>query len=203
MPMRTARLPISERKGQPMNPEVKAKPRQTSERRARSRGGPAVLTIGRDGVVSPFVTHWSRIFYHDLFTGNTHGNALDSASVGDGERRQTQEFEAPHVHRSNVETIVTRKHPDRDEWIPRFRTPIEAAVILLGIYVAIYLTVAGIVHAVGSPDAAAAAKPDTSIAAHSVEPVAPPVAAAGSLQRESLGEETERSTEEYAHDHVD
>jgi hypothetical protein len=39
----------------------------------------------------------------------------------------------------------------------RFRSPIRSGLILLGIYIAMYLAVGGVVHILTSPDAAAVA----------------------------------------------
>ncbi len=47
---------------------------------------------------------------------------------------------------------------------PRARSPIKTAAILLGIYIAMYLAVAGMVRVLTSPDALAATVPDTSTA---------------------------------------
>jgi len=150
-----------------MNCEVDTKDKQSGNETAVSRRKPVVLHIGPEGVVSPFVTHWSRIFYYDLFTGDTGSGAPVAPETDRRDSyRPVPDDAAPDLHRENKETFVPRKDPDHDNWIPRFRTPIEAAVILLGIYATIYLTVAGIVHVLGSPDATAAVAPDTSIARH-------------------------------------
>lgn len=180
-----------------MNPEAEARRRQSGDADARSRGRPVVLHIGPDGIISPFVTHWSRILYYDLYTGDAGGGAQGSGAVNNGGSRQA----APESHGNNTEELVARKDPDHDDWIPRFRTPIEAAAILLGIYIAIYLTVAGLVHALGSPDTAAATAAGASIATHSAAPVAAPEMS----QRESIGEAGELSTRSDVanHDYVD
>ncbi len=184
-----------------MNPEVKTKPRQSRNERARSRGRPTVLRVGPDGIISPFVTHWSRIFYYDLFTGDRGATATHPDGVTNRSRQPARDGATRRLHGNQVETLVTPKDTDHDDWVPRFKTPIEAAAILLGVYIAIYLTVAGIVHVLGSPDATAAAARDAWTAAHSAAPIAAP----DSPQRESLSEESERSTDSDVarHDHAD
>jgi hypothetical protein len=51
---------------------------------------------------------------------------------------------------------VAAKDSSHDAASSRARTPIRAAAVLLGIYIAMYLAVAGIIHVLTSPDAAVA-----------------------------------------------
>ena len=58
---------------------------------------------------------------------------------------------------------MTTKDPSDDAGTHRIRSPIAAGAISLGIYIAMYLTVAGVVRVLTSPDAVAVA-PDSSMA---------------------------------------
>ena len=61
------------------------------------------------------------------------------------------------------EIFVTTKDASDDAGTPCTRSPIAAGMTLLGIYIAMYLAVAGVTHVLTSPDAAAVA-PDSSMA---------------------------------------
>jgi hypothetical protein len=190
------------RRKKTMKPEVKAKQTRSGDRKRGPSATPAVLQIGPDGIITPFVTHWSRIFYYDLFSaeaGLEPANATEKHA--EALPRPAEPFAVPDGRRKEVETSMARKDSDQDDWLPRFRTPIEAAVILLGLYIAIYLAIGGIVHVLGSPDAAAAAARNAAIAKHA----AAPSAAVESPRREPLDDESERSmdSEATSHDHVD
>ena len=58
---------------------------------------------------------------------------------------------------------MAAKDSSHDAASSRTRTPIRVAAVLLGIYIAMYLAVAGIIHALTSPDAAVAFVPDGSM----------------------------------------
>jgi hypothetical protein len=82
--------------------------------------------------ISGIDTHWSRILYCDLFT----------AGPGDSTPEPCKE--------------TPMEDKNRDYIFRHVRSPISAAAVLLGLYVATYLTVAAVVHALSSLDAAAA-----------------------------------------------
>ena len=73
---------------------------------------------------------------------------------------------AHHSH-GKYTKIVARKQPSHYDRTPSSRSPIKAAAVLLGIYIAMYLCVAGLLHILGSPEIAAAA----SMAASPAQPV--------------------------------
>jgi hypothetical protein len=72
---------------------------------------------------------------------------------------------------------VATKDPSDDAGSQRIRSPIAAGVISLGIYIAMYLTVAGVIRVVTPPDPAPAA-PDSSIAHASAATASNPAAGA-------------------------
>jgi hypothetical protein len=82
-------------------------------------------------------THWSRIFYYDLFAADT----------GDSTRRPDD--------LESKETFDATDPASRDFASRHIRSPIQAAVILLAIFIAMYLAVAGVMYVLASPDAAA------------------------------------------------
>lgn len=82
-------------------------------------------------------THWSRIFYYDLFAADTGDSTrrpddLDSEGTFDATDSASRDFASRHI-----------------------RSPIQAALILLAIFIAMYLAVAGVMYVLASPDAAA------------------------------------------------
>jgi hypothetical protein len=60
---------------------------------------------------------------------------------------------------------VTTNSAGDDAGIPRIKSPIAAGVVLLGIYIAMYLAVAGVIHVLTSPDAAAVASERSTVPA--------------------------------------
>jgi hypothetical protein len=66
-------------------------------------------------------------------------------------------------HDGRKEIFMATDDPRDDADGRRFRSPIRSGLILLGIYIAMYLAVGGVVHLLTSPDAAAVA-PDISMA---------------------------------------
>jgi hypothetical protein len=118
-------------------------------------------------MISPFVTHWSRIFYQDLFTGGHDGSTPNPGEATDSRlRRPSRDFVA-HRSRGEYTGIVARKNPSQDDRTPSSRSPLKAAAVLLGIYIAMYLCTAGLLHILGSPEIAAAA----SMAASPAQPI--------------------------------
>ena len=75
---------------------------------------------------------------------------------------------------------MATKNRNHDAGSHRMRSPIKSAVVLLSIYIAMYLAVAGITHVLTSPDAAAAITLDSSIA--------PPAAATASTSPAGVGD---------------
>ena len=74
----------------------------------------------------------------------------------------------------------------------RARSPIKAAAVLLGIYIATYLAIAAEVHFLASPDAAATVAPDSSIAPSAAATASrPPVGVGESLESEWLDQASE------------
>jgi hypothetical protein len=91
--------------------------------------------------------------------------------------------------------FVATSDPSHDVGSAFIGSPIRAAVILLGIYtIATYLAVAGVIHVLAWPDAAAVVAPDISLAP-ALDAVASnaPVSAAESLRRGWPGQESERT----------
>jgi hypothetical protein len=100
-------------------------------------------------------THWSRILYYDLLTPDTGGGA--TAPV----RRRKETF------------MTTRKSRPRGDRIIE-SSPLGSAMILLGIYIAMYLAVAEVVHVLTPPDALAAVAREQAVAAETaIGPGAP------------------------------
>lgn len=84
--------------------------------------------------------------------------------------------------------------PSHDAGSHRIRSPITAAAILLGIYIAMYLVVGGVVHVLASLDATAAVAPDRSMApASAATASSPPVGVGDSPSRHN----SEPSTDGY------
>jgi hypothetical protein len=73
---------------------------------------------------------------------------------------------------------VTTKDPEDDAGTGRIRSRVAAGAISLGIYIAMYLTVAGIVRVLTSTDAAGVA-PDSSTAHASAAAASNPAVGAG------------------------
>ena len=83
--------------------------------------------------MQPTETHWTRIFYCDLYAPHA----------------------AARVHEERKETAMPDRN-SRDPHRPWGGTPLGAALVLLGIYIAMYLAVAEVVHILSPADAAAA-----------------------------------------------
>ena len=77
-----------------------------------------------------------------------------------------------------TESCVTTNNTGDDAGIPRIKSPIAAGMVLLGIYIAMYLAVAGVIHVLTSPDAATAMAPEGSMAPASAASASNPTAAA-------------------------
>jgi len=73
---------------------------------------------------------------------------------------------------------VTTNNTGGDAGISRIKSPIAAGMVLLGIYIAMYLAVAGVIHVLTSPDAATAMAPEGSMAPASAASASNPTAAA-------------------------
>ena len=104
----------------------------TTRRGSGTDGQPASEAIPR------IDTHWSRIFYYDLFAADT----------GDSTRRPDDLDSEETFDATELRQVVTS--------LPGIiRSPIQAALILLAIFIAMYLAVAGVMYVLASPDAAA------------------------------------------------
>jgi hypothetical protein len=98
-------------------------------------------------------THWSRILFHDLFgeRGGSVARDPDASTDEDpgspasdaGIRRGRGQFGAM--------AMTTDVYRDDADFSPG-RSPIAAAVVLLGVFVAAYLAVAGLIRVLSSPD---------------------------------------------------
>jgi hypothetical protein len=100
-------------------------------------------------------THWSRIFYHDLFSQQKETHVYP---------KRTQSFE-----------LI-------DETRPPSRSPLASAMLLLGIYIAMYLAVAEVVHVLAPAQAATAVVRDDapmSASASASAPIMMPAPAGG------------------------
>ena len=101
-------------------------------------------------------TDWTRIFYCDLYA--PHAAARDR-----GERKET--------------AMRHTDSPDQDR--PIGRTPLGAALVLLGLYVGMYLAVAGVLHLATPPEAAAAVRREAPAVAAAPSPLWNPLAKHG------------------------
>jgi hypothetical protein len=100
-------------------------------------------------------THWSRIFYHDLFS---------------------QEKETP------VYTKRAQSFDPTHESRPGDHSPLASAMLLLGIYIAMYLAVAEVVHVLAPAQASTAIVRDEapmSASASASTPIMMPAPAGG------------------------
>jgi hypothetical protein len=157
-------IPLLE--GRRMHLDADLQQRQVHDEATPSRE-PVAQRTEPDAIISPFVTHWGRIFYYDLVTGEHDGKTSNPGETTDGGLRRPSEDCVAHHSHGKYTGIVARKTPSHDDRTPSSRSPIKAAAVLLGIYIATYLCVAGEVHILGSPEAAAAA----SMAASPARPV--------------------------------
>ena len=140
--------------------------RQVYDEATRSRG-PVAQRTEPDAIISLLVTHWSRIFYCDLVTGDHDGSTPNPGETTGGGLRQPSKDCAAHHSRGKHTELVARKDPNHDDPTPSSKAPIKAAAVLIGIYIAMYLCVAGLLHILDSPRTAAAA----SMAASPAQPV--------------------------------
>ena len=108
-------------------------------------------------ITPPVVTHWSRIFYSNLFDDDPDDEPWLPPSDSNGHRsaREPSELIGAHDTAMQRRWIVEKQDFHRETGSDQMQSPIAAAAILLGIYVAMYLAVGGIVHVLTPPDAAA------------------------------------------------
>jgi hypothetical protein len=149
-----------------MHLDADLQPRQVHDEATRS-SEPDAQRTEPDAIISPLVTHWSRISYYDLFTGDHDGSTPNPGETTDGGLRQPHKDCVAHHSHGKYMGIVVRKQPSHSDPTPSSKSPIKVAAVLLGIYVAMYLCVAGLIHILGSPELAAAA----SMAASPAQPV--------------------------------
>ena len=140
--------------------------RQVHDEATRSRD-PVAQRTEPDAIISPFVTHWSRISYYGLVTGDHDGKTPNPDETTDGGLRQPSMDCVAHHSHGKYMGIVARKKASRYDRTPSSRSPIKVAAVLLGICIAMYLCVAGLLHILGSPEIAAAA----SMASSPAQPV--------------------------------
>lgn len=92
---------------------------------------------------------------------------------------------------------MERKDQAQGDGFPRTTTPTKAAAALLGIFIAMYLAVAALLHMVSGPDAAAAtAKRGATVVSATASEPAGAIAVSQPLPAESAGEQS-------SIDHVD
>ena len=105
----------------------------------------------------PVVTHWSRIFYSNLFDDDADDEPCLPPSDSNGHRsaREPSDVISAQDIAMQRRWIVEKQNFHRETGSARMQSPIAAAAILLGIYVAMYLAVGGIIHVLTPPDAAA------------------------------------------------
>ena len=149
-----------------MSLDAQLQQRQVRDEATRSRG-PVAQRPEPDAIISPLVTHWSRIFYYDLFTGDHDASTPNPGETTDDGLPQPSKDCVAHRSHGKYTEIVARRGPNYDDRTPSSRSPIKAAAVLLGIYIAMYLGVAGLLHILSSPQTADAA----SMAASPAHPV--------------------------------
>ena len=84
------------------------------------------------------------------------------------------------------------KHPSHDAGSRRIRSPIQAATVLLSIYIGMYLAVWVVLRVLTSQDAAAAIAPPSSMGLSAAATASPhPIGVGESPQSDPLGEVSE------------
>ena len=78
------------------------------------------------------------------------------ATTDGGLRQPSKDCVAQHSH-GKYTGIVVQKNPSHYDRTPSSRSPIKVAAVLLGIYIVMYLCVAGLLHILGLPEISAAA----------------------------------------------
>ena len=111
--------------------------------------------------VAPLETHWSRILYYDLF------DAAAAADARATRERPVQPRKEPRMPSSD---------PFRDPPPIVERSPLAGALVLLGIYVVLYLSVAAALHVLEPANASTVESAGQAAVAETVSP--PPAAAA-------------------------
>jgi len=101
-------------------------------------------------------THWTRIFYCDLYAP-----------------------QAEALTRQERKEIVMASRHSHDTDRPIGGSPLGAAMVLLGIYLAMYVAVAGVVHVLTPQEAAAADRQPAAAAAAAPSPLSNPLAKHG------------------------
>ena len=115
---------------------------------------------------APLETHWNRILYYDLFDA-------------DADARATRERERPVQPRK--EPRMPSSDPFRDPPPIVERSPLAGALVLLGIYVVLYLSVAAALHVLEPANASTVESAGQAAVAETVS--APPAAARIALAR--------------------
>jgi hypothetical protein len=127
-----------------------------------------------DLVSSPIETHWSRILHYDLFSGRTGDGTSDPRELAERYMPAAYGLMTVPSRGKNREIFVATKSSSRDTGSDRIGSRIKATAVLLGIYIAMYLAVWVILHALTSSDATAAIAPGASIAPIATATLRPP-----------------------------
>ena len=108
-------------------------------------------------------THWSRILYHDLFSERADGVPRDRNALTDDPVSPVSDSGIRRAH-GPLEMIAMPRavYSDDADFRPG-RSPIAAAVILLGVFIATYLAVAGLVRVLSGPDTTSVAMRRTGV----------------------------------------
>lgn len=109
-------------------------------------------------------THWSRILYHDLFSEPADGVASGTDASTDDDPVSPASDSGNHRARGQLAAIAVATNVHRDDADSQSgRSPIAAAVILLGVFIAAYLAVAGLVRVLSGPDTTSVAMRQTGV----------------------------------------
>lgn len=111
-------------------------------------------------------THWTRIFYHDLFSEPADAVARDSDALTDDDPAAPASDSVIRRARGQREAMAMAADVRRDDGGSKFGgSPIAAAVILLGVFIATYLAVAGLVRVLSGPDTTSVVMRQTGVTA--------------------------------------
>lgn len=120
--------------------------------------------------VAPLETHWSRILYYDLF------DAAAAADARATRERPVQPRKEPRMPSSD---------PFRDPPPIVERSPLAGALVLLGIYVVLYLSVAAALHVLEPANASTVESAGQAAVAETVSPPPAPAAAAADARADT------------------
>lgn len=107
-----------------------------------------------NALTSPLESHWSRILYCDFLGARARGDTPDLPALADDDSRSpASDFRHRLAHRKKENFMATN---DFDHGTHRAGSPISAVLVLLGICIAAYFTVAAVAYVLASRDADAA-----------------------------------------------